>query len=128
MYAHVNLNTDNSDDTAIFSFSSKPTISNLSCLPKIYSNHINSNSIWVSFYIYEIQEHFIYVSIDWIFPVSQTVKNLPAIQETQVLSLGWKDPLKKGMATYSSILAWRIPWTEEPGGPQSMGSQRGGHD
>jgi len=52
------------------------------------------------------------------------VKNLPAIQETQVRSLGWEDPLEKGMATHSRILAWRIPWTEEPGGSQSMGSQR----
>ena len=48
-----------------------------------------------------------------------TVKNLPFIQETQVRFLGWEDPLEKGMATHSSILAWRIPWTEEPGGPQS---------
>ena len=49
------------------------------------------------------------------------VKNLPAIQETQVQSLGQKDPLEKGMATHSSIVAWRIPWTEEPGGLQSVG-------
>ena len=56
------------------------------------------------------------------------VKNLPAIQETWVPSLGWEDPLEKGMATHSSILAWRIPWTEEPGGLQSMGSQRVRHD
>ena len=51
----------------------------------------------------------------------QKVKNLPAMQETQVRSLGQEDPLKKGVATHSSILAWRIPWTEEPGGLQSMG-------
>ena len=60
--------------------------------------------------------------------VSQTVKNLPAMQETGVQSLGWEDPLEKGIATYSSILAWTIPWTEEPGGLQSMGSKRVGHD
>ena len=48
--------------------------------------------------------------------MAQTVKNPPAMQETQVLSLGWEDPLEKGMATHSNILAWRIPWTEEPGG------------
>ena len=60
--------------------------------------------------------------------VAQMVKNFPAIQETQMQSLGWEDPLKKGMATHSCILAWRIPWTEEPGGLQSMGSQRVGHD
>ena len=61
--------------------------------------------------------------------VVQTVKNLPATQETQVWSLGQEDdPLEKGMATHSSILAWRIPWTVEPGGLQSMGSQRVRHD
>ena len=48
--------------------------------------------------------------------MAQTVKNLPAMQETQVLSLGWEDPLEEGMATHSSLLAWRIPWTEESGG------------
>ena len=53
--------------------------------------------------------------------VAQTVKNLPAIQEAQVRSLGQEDPLEKGMATHSGILAWRIPWTEEPGRLQSMG-------
>ena len=56
------------------------------------------------------------------------VKNLPAMQETWVQSLGQKDPLEEGMATHSSILAWRIPWTEEPGGLQSMRSQRVRHD
>ena len=56
------------------------------------------------------------------------VKNLPAVQETRVQSLGQEDPLEKGMATQSSILAWRIPWTEEPSGLQSMGSQRVGHN
>ena len=60
--------------------------------------------------------------------VPQTVKNLPAIQETQVQSLGREDPLEKEMAAHSSILAWKIPWTEEPGRLQSMGSQRVGHD
>ena len=55
-------------------------------------------------------------------------KNLPAIQETQVQSLGWEDPLEKGIAIHSSILAWRIPWTEEPGGLQSTGSYKVGHD
>ena len=60
--------------------------------------------------------------------VAQTVKNLPEMQETQVQSLGPEDLLEKGMATHSSILAWRILWTEEPGGLQSMGSQRFRHD
>ena len=56
------------------------------------------------------------------------VKNLPAVQETWVQSLGREDPLEEGMATCSSILAWRIPWTEEPGGLQYMGSQSIRHD
>ena len=56
------------------------------------------------------------------------VNSLPAMQETWVQSLGWKDALEKGTATDSSILAWRIPWTEEPGRPQPMGSQRVRHD
>ena len=60
--------------------------------------------------------------------VAQTVKNLSAMWKPRVLSLGWEDTLKKGMATHSNILAWRIPWTEEPGGLQSMGLQRIGHD
>ena len=56
------------------------------------------------------------------------VKNLPAMQDTQVQSLGREDALEKGLATHSRILAWRIPWTEEPGGLQSMGLQRVRHD
>ena len=60
--------------------------------------------------------------------MAQMVKNLPAMQETQVQSLGQEDPVEKEMATHSSILAWRIPWTEEPGRLQSMGSLRVGHD
>ena len=60
--------------------------------------------------------------------VAQRVKHLPAMQETRVQSLGWEDPLEKEMATHSSTFAWKIPWTEEPGGLQSTGSQRVGHD
>ena len=60
--------------------------------------------------------------------MAQMVKNLPAMQETQVRSLGQEDPLEKEMATHSSILAWGIPWTEEPCGLQSTGSQRVGRD
>ena len=59
--------------------------------------------------------------------VAQSVKNLPAVQETRVRSLGWEDPLEKEMATHSSILAWKISWTQEPGRLHSMGSQRVGH-
>ena len=60
--------------------------------------------------------------------VAQMVKRLSAMQETQVRSLGWEDPLEKEMAAHSSILAWKIPWTVEPGRLPSMGSQRVGHD
>ena len=60
--------------------------------------------------------------------VAQMVKRQPTMQETQVQSLGWEDLLEKEMATHSSIFAWKMPWTEEPGKPQSMGLQRVGHD
>ena len=60
--------------------------------------------------------------------VAQSVKNLPSVQEAWVRSLDWEDPMEKGMATQSSILAWGIPWTEEPDGLQSMGLQRVRHD
>ena len=60
--------------------------------------------------------------------VAQRLKRLPAMQKTWVPSLGWEDPLEKEMATHFSILAWPIPWMEEPGGVQSTGSQRVGHD
>ena len=72
--------------------------------------------------------------VDWehyihgVFPIAQTGKNLTAMQETQVRSLGQEDPLEKGMAVHFSIPPWRIPWTEEPGRLQSMGLQRVGHD
>jgi len=62
------------------------------------------------------------------FPIAQTVRNLSTMQETWVRSLGWEDPLEKGMAIHSSILVWRIPWTKKPGGLQFMGSQRVGYD
>ena len=67
-------------------------------------------------------------SRSWTSLVIQTVKNLPAMQETGVQSLGQEDALGKGMATHSNILAWRVPWTEKPGRLQSIGWQRVGHD
>ena len=60
--------------------------------------------------------------------VAQTVKRLSTMRETQVRSLGWEDPLEKKMAIHSRTIAWKIPWTEEPGRLQPMGSQRVGHD
>ena len=60
--------------------------------------------------------------------VADMIKSLPAVQETRVRSLGQEDPLEKGMATHSNVLAWRIPWTKKPGGLQSMGSQRVRHN
>ena len=76
--------------------------------------------------------HFLFIHVlkdTWVAPlVAQMVKNLPVMQETGVRSLGWEDPLEKETATHSSILAWRIPWSEEPGRLQSMWSQRVGQD
>ena len=66
--------------------------------------------------------------IIWASLVAQMVKNVAAMQETRVQSLGQEDPLEEGMATHSGILAWRVPWTEEPGGLQSAGSQRVRHN
>ena len=71
---------------------------------------------------------YLYIGSHECFSVSQMVKNPPAIQETQIQSLGQKDPLEKELATHSSVSACRIPRTEEPGGLQSTGSQRTGHD
>ena len=72
---------------------------------------------------------FIFVNcLCWVSLVAQIIKCLPAVQDTRVQSLGQEDPLQKGMATHSNTLAWKIPWTEEPGGLQSMGLQRVGHD
>ena len=68
--------------------------------------------------------YILHVHTIWTSLVVQMIKNLPAIQETPIRSLGQDDPLEKGMVTHSSILAWRIPWTEEPGRLQSMGSPR----
>ena len=84
---------------------------------------IREISVW-----YYILEYFFYVEVfnSGAFLLAQMVKNLPAMQETQVQSLGQEDPLEKGIATNFSILAWRIPWTEEPGGLKSMGLQRVG--
>ena len=62
-----------------------------------------------------------FLNLIWASLLAQLVKNLPAMQETWILSLGWEDPLEKEMATHSSILAWKISWTEEPGELQSMG-------
>ena len=70
---------------------------------------------------------FIISLFSWASLVARMVKSLPAMLEILVWSLGWEDLLEKEMATHSSIFAWRIPWTEEPGEPQSMGSQRAGH-
>ena len=99
--------------------------------------YINIKCIILTILKHPVQWHqYIYIIVQpssiFVSP-AQSVKNLPAVQETQVQSLGGKDPLEKGMATHSSTLAWRIPWTEEPGRIQSMGSQsmglpRVGHD
>ena len=77
-----------------------------------------------SFILFIYSFYSFYGDLHWDFPIVQMVKKLPAMQETQIWSLGLEDPLEKGMAAHCSILAWRIPWTEEPGRLQSMGSQR----
>ena len=79
------------------------------------------------FLLYNKVNRHIYTYI-WTSLVAQMVKHLPAMWETWVRSLGWEDPLEKEKATHSSILAWKIPWTEEPGGLQFTGLQRVGHD
>ena len=76
----------------------------------------------LSIFFYNQEHH------NWASLVAQRLKRLPAMWETWVRSLGQEDPLDKEMATHSSILAWRIPWTEESGGLQSIGSQRVGHE
>ena len=108
------------------------------CIADLRVSMIIKNS-QVSFIIFLIEyTHILYVLNTKHFPsdfeyngaylVVQMAKILPAMQKTQIQPLGKGDPLEKGMATHSSILAWRIPWTEEPGGLQSMGSQRVRHD
>ena len=92
----------------------------LSLSRNIHSCHCK----WQDFFNDWIIFHYIYKAS----LVAQMVKNLPAMQETQVQPLGPEEPLEEGMATHSSILAWRIPWAEEPSGLQSLGSQRVEHD
>ena len=93
----------------------------------IYIKSVNYTTIYLLYYIYMLSVILhCYISV-WGFPVAQLVKNLPAMQETRVQSLGRENPLEKGMATHSSFLAWRIPWTEEPCGLQSTGLQRVRH-
>ena len=89
--------------------------------------HSYKNSIVIRFNNNKINFQCL-LTTTWASQVAQMVKNSPAMQETLVWSLGWEDPLEEGMETHSSILAWRIPWAEEPGGLQCIGSQRAGHD
>ena len=79
------------------------------------------------FFMWEIKRRYL-ISLRWAYLVAQMVKHLPAMRETWVQSLGQEDPLEKEMATHSSILAWKIPWMEEPGRLQNMGLQRVGYD
>ena len=90
--------------------------------------------VWVQIFIYEYCSEYAHLFLYFLdlvrifFLEAQMVKNFPALQETQVWSLGQEDPLEEEMASHSSILAWKIPWTEEPGRLQFMGSQRIGHN
>ena len=85
-------------------------------------------SVLINAYLINLWELSIYIIITWASLVAQTVKRLPTMRETRVWSLGWEDLLEKAMATHSSTLAWKIPWSKEPGRLQSMGSQRIGHN
>ena len=93
------------------------------CFPRLSSSFQASLLLWRVDYLQLGTILYVWASL-----VAQTVKCLSAIQETWVRSLGWEDPLEKEMAPHSSTLAWKIPWTEEPGRLQFMGSQRIGHD
>ena len=88
----------------------------------------NRNEVQLMLWVYEVSPPPLIFALYGDFPVAQTVKNLLAMQETQVWFLGREDPLEKGMPTHSSILAWSIPWTEEPVWLQSVGSQTVRHD
>ena len=83
---------------------------------------------WLLKLLFSFNQKQLQISMCWASLVAQRVKHLPAIWETRVWSLGWEDPPEKEMATHSSILAWRIPWMEEPGRLQSVGSQGVRHD
>ena len=83
---------------------------------------------WVIERVYSKKSRPSLLQYSWAFLVAQTVKKLPATWETWVQSLGWEDPLEMVIATHSSILAWKIPWTELSGGLQSMGLKKVGHD
>ena len=115
-----------------------------SLIPKVYlsSKNFMTSCIWLKaeqhifkwFFLFklcllykEIIQHLFLISYYRASLVAQMVKNLPAMRETWVRSLGWEDTLEEGMATHSSLLAWRIPWTQESGGLQSMGSPRVRH-
>ena len=88
---------------------------------------LKKESVGIYIYIYTYIHTYIH-TYTWASLVAQTEKNLPAMSQSWVHSLGWEDPLEEGMTTHSSILAWRIPWTEDPGRLHSMGSQRVRHD
>ena len=95
----------------------------------LFSNVFFKRCVYVHVCIYMYMHMCVHIhTYIWASLVTQMVKNLPAMQGIRVQSLGQEDPLEKGMATQSSILAWEIPWTEEPGRLQSMGSQRVGHN
>ena len=102
------------------------------CLPHLQETRhcflFDNFSAWFTLHLYSPTSLSLFIMSIWASLVAHLVKNPPAMQEPWVQSLGWEDPLEEGMATHSSILAWKSPWTEEPGGLQSLGSQRVGHD
>jgi len=135
-YLHAGLASSRKPSSASASHSHIPPVLSLCPLPTTLLDFCHADSAYP-------QGHFLsgMIIMCWWFGgrglsdeysmvslVAQRIKNLPAMLETWVRSLGWENPLQKGMTTHSSILGWRIPWTEEPGGLQSTRWQRVGHD
>ena len=89
---------------------------------------ISKSLLWAYFFLYKFHFKFSILFFNMTSLVAQMVKRLSTMRETWVQSLGREDPLEREMAIHSSTIAWKLPWTEEPGGLQSMGSQRVGHD
>ena len=128
---HRILNINNlryADDTTLMA-ESEEKLKSLLMKVKVESE-LKHTSVKLIICSFSSQSALYFWSTDWASPwlVTQTVKNLPALQKTQVQSLDWEDPLGEDMATHPSILSWRIPWTEEPGRLWSMGSQRVEHN
>ena len=128
-FSYLTTYSENSIHQFIFCLIFIVILFNLQCQPFITVSKCWELGIYflISFLVLDFQINYIIEDI-WNFPDDAVVKNLPAMQDTQVRSLGWEECLEEGMATHCSTLVWRIPSTEEPGRLQSMGSHRVRHD